>query len=61
MLDLLSEHLSAVEATVGKLEDVYVERYEEEVILVVSIQKMIWFICFKLYGQILNCELEVTR
>lgn len=32
LLDLLSEHLSAVEATVGKLEGVYVERYEEEII-----------------------------
>ena len=32
LLDLLSEHLRSVEATVVKLEGVYVERYEEEVI-----------------------------
>ena len=32
LLDLLSEHLGAVEAIVRKLEGVYVERYEEEII-----------------------------
>jgi hypothetical protein len=30
--DLLSEHLSAVEAVVRKLKEVYVERYEEEIL-----------------------------
>lgn len=30
--DLLSEHLSAVEAIVQKLKEVYVERYEEEIL-----------------------------
>ncbi len=32
LLDLLSEHLSAIEVIVRKLEGVYVERYEEEII-----------------------------
>jgi len=32
LLNLLSEYLSAVEALVRKLEGVYVERYEEEII-----------------------------
>ena len=32
LLDLLSEHLSAIEVVVRKLEGVYVERYEEEII-----------------------------
>ncbi|MCA1793704.1 MAG: DUF6516 family protein [Desulfobacteraceae bacterium] len=30
--DLLTEHLSAVEAVVRKLKEVYVERYEEEIL-----------------------------
>jgi hypothetical protein len=30
--DLLSEHLNAVEAVVRKLKEVYVERYEEEIL-----------------------------
>ena len=32
LLDLLSEYLNKVEARVLKLENVYVERYEEEII-----------------------------
>jgi len=30
--DLLSKHLSEVEAVVRKLKEVYVERYEEEIL-----------------------------
>lgn len=32
LLDLLSEYLNAVEVIVRKLEHVYVERYEEEIL-----------------------------
>jgi hypothetical protein len=32
LLDHLSKYLESVEDTIGKLEDAYVERYEEEIL-----------------------------
>ena len=32
LLDLLSEYLNAIESLIQKLKNVYVERYEEEII-----------------------------